>query len=101
MRASAIKRPIKTRRALNKLSFEDLALFESVAGHESLSSAARDLQLRAPYVTKAIQRLEKNLSVQLLTRTTRGISLTQQGREFLGFCKKVSETVDDSPWMEP
>ena len=48
----------------------------------SFSAAARDMGLGQPTVSKQIAALEKHLGVQLVTRSTRSLSLTEEGRRF-------------------
>lgn len=92
---------VRIKGALKLLSFEDLALFESLARHESLAAAARELQLRAPFVTKALHRMERQLGHKLLNRSTRGVSLTSEGGHFLKLCQSISETIDQAEWLDP
>jgi len=87
------------RNALQKLCFEDLALFEAIARHGSLAAGAREMRLRPSHVSKIIQRIETTLDVSLFKRTTVGISLTAEGVEFLEICKKLLETLDQTKWI--
>ncbi|OWT63542.1 LysR family transcriptional regulator [Candidimonas nitroreducens] len=64
-------------------SISDLALFELVARQGSLTAAARELGVTTPSVSKRLSRLEKRLGVRLLHRTTRQISLTNEGELYL------------------
>lgn len=55
----------------------------------SFAAAAERLNLSGPMVSKLVGRLEENLSVCLLNRTTRKISLTDAGRQYYPRCKQV------------
>ncbi len=92
-------RQVEFRNALQHISFQDLSLFESVARHTSLSAAARELGLRAPFLTKAMQRLESHLSKKLLERSARGVSLTSDGLEFLQFSKSITSLMEQTVWQ--
>ena len=48
----------------------------------SLSAAARDLGTTQPTVSKLLAQLEQHLAVRLFQRSTRGLSPTEQGRQF-------------------
>ena len=91
---------IELRNALQEMSFQDLALFEVVARHASLSAAARESGHKAPFLTKAMKRLESLLQVKLLDRTHQGISLTNEGVEFLQFCMSIGNTVEKTNWQK-
>ncbi len=51
-----------------------LTIFEAVARASSFSGAARELRLPKSSVSRAVSRLEADLGVQLLFRTTRQVS---------------------------
>ncbi|MGH8549171.1 MAG: LysR family transcriptional regulator [Methylococcales bacterium] len=55
----------------------------------SFAAAAERLNLSGPMVSKLIARLEQGLSVCLLNRTTRKVSLTDAGRLYYPRCKQV------------
>ncbi len=56
-----------------------LAVFEAVARTRSFSAAARELRLPKSSVSRGVARLESELRLQLLFRTTRHVSLTAAG----------------------
>lgn len=58
-----------------------LTLFEAVARTASFSAAARELGLPKSSASRGLARLEDQLGVQLLFRTTRHVSLTSAGTE--------------------
>ena len=60
--------------------FSDLAVFVRVVESQGFSSAARVMDLTKSAVSKRINRLEKQLGLRLLQRTTRAMSLTEAGR---------------------
>jgi DNA-binding transcriptional LysR family regulator len=75
--------------------FESLAAFVEVAEHASFVEAARRLNRSPPAVTRAVADLEARLGVQLLTRTTRAVSVTEAGQLFLAGAKRVLADLDD------
>jgi DNA-binding transcriptional LysR family regulator len=60
----------------------DVAVFVQVVKANSFTAAARDLGLSRSVVSKYISRLEQNLGVRLLNRTTRRLRLTEAGVRF-------------------
>jgi len=60
-----------------------LRLFARVARLSSFSLAGRELGLSQPSSSRIISELEKEVGVSLLTRTTRGVTLTESGRDYL------------------
>lgn len=63
-------------------NLQDLEVFAEVAATGSMSDAGRALRLSPAVVSKSIRRLEEQLGVRLLQRTTRMITLTETGRGF-------------------
>ena len=64
----------------------DIAVFVRVVQLKGFAAAGRDLGLTAPSVSKQIARLENELGVPLLHRTTHNLFLTDAGREFYEHC---------------
>ncbi len=69
-------------------------VFVRVAETESFSLAAKQLGLGQPAVSKQISTLEDQLGARLLHRTTRSITLTDEGREFLGHARHAVAATD-------
>lgn len=66
--------------------FQDILAFTRVADSGSFTAAARAMGISTSAVTKSISRLEVDLGVQLLHRTTRRLHLTDYGAEFHERC---------------
>ncbi|MCR5606044.1 MAG: LysR family transcriptional regulator, partial [Treponema sp.] len=60
-----------------------LECFVSLASTLNFAKTAEQVYLTQPAVTKEIQSLESELSAKLFIRTTRSVSLTEVGRQFL------------------
>lgn len=60
----------------------DLGFFALLARHPSLASAALELGITPPAVSRRLATLEKRLGVRLLNRTTRRLSLTPEGEHY-------------------
>ncbi len=70
-------------------SIEALRVFTQVVDSGGLSAAGRVLGLSPPLVTRRIARLEADLGVRLLRRTTRSVSVTDEGAAFYRRCRRV------------
>jgi hypothetical protein len=66
------------------MGWEDAVVFEAVAAELSFTRAARRLHMSQPAVTKRVGRLEQQLDVRLLWRTTRRLAVTDAGHVVLG-----------------
>ncbi|MBO1111484.1 LysR family transcriptional regulator [Bordetella petrii] len=64
-------------------AMSDLAFFSLLVKHGNLSAAARELGLTPPAVSTRLANLERRLGVRLLNRTTRRVSVTQEGELYL------------------
>lgn len=73
-----------------------LKLFVRVARQGNFSAAGRDLNLPQPTVSRTISSLEKNMGVALLTRTTRAVSLTEAGADFLARLEPILDALEDA-----
>lgn len=69
--------------------------FIRVVDLASFNLAARQLGMSAAAVTRSIGTLEAHLNVRLLNRTTRSLSLTEVGKEYLEGCREVVEKLDE------
>ena len=57
----------------------------------SISKAAENLFMGQPNLSRAIRELEESLGITIFERTSRGISVTPQGEEFLGYARQVTD----------
>ncbi len=69
--------------------FETLTAFVAVADQRSFAAAARSLQTSPPAITRAIASLERHLGVTLFHRSTRSVSLTDDGAAFLDRARRI------------
>lgn len=66
-----------------------MAVFTQVVEHRSFSRAALALGLGKSVVSAHVTALEKRLGTQLLQRSTRALSLTEEGRTFFEHCRQM------------
>jgi len=73
----------------------DLGFFSVLAGAGSLSAAARELGITTPAVSKHLALMESRVGVALVNRTTRRMSLTQEGELYLEHARRILGEIDD------
>lgn len=76
------------------MDLEDLRTFVDVADAGGVSAAARRLGVSKSVVSRRLFRLEAELGVQLLARTTRGAALTEAGVTFREHAARVRAEID-------
>lgn len=62
-----------------------------VANSSSMNEAAKKLFISQPSLSAAIRELELEAGIEIFRRTNRGISLTPEGEEFVGYARQVVE----------
>jgi len=73
----------------------DLTYFVEVANTLNVSRAAERLGISQPSLSLAMQRLEHATGTGLLTRSKRGVTLTQAGKQLLSHAKKLLQSWED------
>ncbi|MDO5345864.1 MAG: LysR family transcriptional regulator [Lachnospiraceae bacterium] len=63
----------------------------TVASASSMNEAARKLFISQPSLSTAIRELEEEIGLELFRRSNRGISITPEGEEFLGYARQMVE----------
>lgn len=76
------------------LDIEELQTFVEVADAGGISLAARRLGVSKSMVSRRLARLEAELGVQLMARSTRGASLTEAGATFRDYAARASTEID-------
>jgi DNA-binding transcriptional LysR family regulator len=77
------------------MNTDDLKLFQRVAELGTLSAVARERDVAVSQISRVMTQLETRHGVQLLHRTTHGLSLTAEGEVFLGYCRNITQTLDE------
>jgi len=75
------------------LSADDYILFVTIVDQESMVRAAEHLGMPKATVSRRLTNLESALGQRLLLRTTRRLTLTEFGQEFLDHCRRVAEEI--------
>lgn len=66
-----------------------------VAKTRSISKAAENLYMGQPNLSRAIKELEESLGITIFRRTTKGISITPDGEEFLQYARQIVQKVNE------
>jgi DNA-binding transcriptional LysR family regulator len=71
-----------------------MRLFATIADAGSLSGAGRRLGMPLTTVSRKLAALEEALGARLVTRTTRALSLTEPGRDYLEACRRILDELE-------
>jgi DNA-binding transcriptional LysR family regulator len=74
---------------------QGMRVFMRVVDLNSFALAARQLGMSAAAVTRSINMLEAHLNLRLINRSTRCLSLTEAGAEYLEGCRRVIDTFEE------
>jgi DNA-binding transcriptional LysR family regulator len=77
-------------------NLQGLLAFVEIAASGSITAAADRLDLTAAAVSKSLAKLEQQLGVRLLNRSTRRLSLTEEGRGFLIEARQALRLLDEA-----
>ena len=80
---------------INKL--HAIEVFLAISKHGSLTRAANHLDCSLPTIVRTLAQLEREIGVQLFTRTTRSVSLTEEGEVYLDHCSRM---IEDLQYLE-
>lgn len=77
-------------------NLNDLLIFTRVAKEGGMAAAGRDLGLSGAVVSKRIQRLENHVGVRLIHRSTRTLSLTDEGALYHDYCVRILAELEEA-----
>lgn len=80
-----------TGKAGRKVTLQQLKYVITVANTGTITEAANQLYISQPSLTNAIHELEKEMNIVIFNRTNKGISLSKEGEDFLGYARQVVE----------
>src|SRR5215468_6130654 len=73
-----------------------MGTFTRVVETGSFSTAAKQLNIGQPAISKSISQLEKRLGVRLLTRSTRGLAPTEAGHTFYRRARRAIDEAEEA-----
>lgn len=80
----------------NSKLLDGIVIFASVVDAGGFGAAAKRLGHTASHVSKSVATLEQRLGVRLLNRTTRSVSLTDDGQAYYDRCKVILEVAEEA-----
>ena len=76
------------------MTLQQLKYVIEVAKNRSISKAAQNLFISQPSLSNALKELEQELGITIFSRTSKGIIITPEGTEFLGYARQVVEQAE-------
>ncbi len=73
------------------MTLQQLKYVIAVAESGTITEAANNLYISQPSLTNAIHELEKEMNIVIFNRSNKGISLSKEGDDFLGYARQVLE----------
>lgn len=80
----------------NRMNLKQLEYLEAIYRLKSFSKAAQELFISQPSISNAIQRLEDELEVRLIDRSSKPVSFTPEGVAFMRHVHRILEDVDQA-----
>lgn len=71
------------------MTLSQLSYVIAVASSSSMNEASKKLFISQPSISATIRELEEEIGINIFIRSNRGISLTPEGEEFVGYAKQV------------
>lgn len=76
------------------MTLQQLRFLIAVAESGSINAAAQRLYTAQSNISNAVKSLEQELHLEIFTRSSRGVTLTNDGTELLGYARQVVEQAD-------
>lgn len=73
------------------MTLQQLKYVVTVAEAGTITNAAKKLYISQPSLTNAIHELEKEMNIVIFQRTNKGIVLSREGEDFLGYARRLLE----------
>ena len=73
------------------MTLQQLRYAITIADSNSMNVAAKQLFISQPSLSSAIRELEEEIGIDIFLRSNRGIAITPEGEEFLGYARQVAE----------
>ena len=73
------------------MTLQQLRYVITIADSGSMNEAAKQLFISQPSLSSAVRELEEEIGIDIFLRSNRGIVITPEGEEFLGYARQVTE----------
>lgn len=75
------------------MRIQQLLYLQKVVALGNMTEAAKELFIAQPTLSSAIKQLEKEMGITILIRGKKGVSLTEDGREFMQYAQQILDQV--------
>jgi len=86
--------PVKAMTRSGNMTLQQLRYLIAISEYRSINAAAQHLYVSQSNLSTAIKELERELGITIFTRSNRGVTLTNDGTELLGYARQVIEQAD-------
>ncbi len=76
------------------MKLQQLRYLQKVVALGNITEAAKELFIAQPTLSAAIKQLEAEMGITILVRGKKGVSLTEDGQEFMQYAQQVLDQVD-------
>ena len=76
------------------MTLQQIRYVLTVAKYNSMNEAAKQLFVSQPSLSSAIKELETEVGIQIFQRTNKGVLITNEGEEFLGYARQVASQME-------
>ncbi len=76
------------------MTLQQLRYAETIAETGSMNEAAKRLFISQPTLSESIRSLEQNAGITIFHRSVKGVTLTAEGEEFMGYARQILNQVD-------
>lgn len=73
------------------MTLQQLKYAITVADNQSMNEAAKELFISQPSLSNSIKELEKEIGIHIFARSNKGVTISADGAEFLGYARQVIE----------
>lgn len=81
---------------MNNIQWQGISEFTAVAESSNFTQAAKKLLISTAQVSRQVSELEKRLNTKLFYRTTRKVTLTEEGKLFYQQCRQILDSLDNA-----
>ena len=71
------------------MTLQQLRYAVAIADNQSMNQAAKKLFVAQPSLSSVVKELEKEIHIEIFSRSNRGIEVTPEGEEFLGYARQM------------
>lgn len=76
------------------MTLQQLKYILKIVEYRSITEAAKNIFITQPALSNSVKELESEIGIEIFSRNTKGIELTNEGVEFLSYARQVVEQAD-------